>query len=250
MTQSDDIKELAAALSKAQGVLSGAAKDTNNPFFKTKYADLASVWDAARKPLADNGLSVCQTTKMEGGEVCLITTLMHSSGQWVAGEMTLAPAKRDPQGYGSAITYMRRYALAAIVGVAPDDDDGNDASRQGQQNNQRTAPVADRTATPPPVTKIDLAPEERQRLEKFTVWFLDQIGKSPSSVMIENSSKKYGADLTKIHNHMPDNWAKIENAKKARLEFFREQEMNAAMFPPDEDESLRAAEMAPFTGGN
>lgn len=90
-----------------------------------------------------------------------------------------------------------------------------------------------------------LSPEEKQRLEKFTVWFIDQVGKSPSAVMINNSSSKYAADLMKIHDHMPDYWEKIENSKQARHDFFREQQVHAAMFPPDE-EAPRQAEMRPF----
>lgn len=127
--KSDQINELASALSKAQGQIKGAIKDTSNPFFKSKYADLASVWDACREPLSGNGLSVMQTTIGDDPtKVTVVTTLAHTSGQWIQGQLTLMPAKADPQGIGSAITYARRYALAAIVGVAPDDDDGNAAS--------------------------------------------------------------------------------------------------------------------------
>ena len=127
--KSDQINELASALSKAQGQIKGAIKDTSNPFFKSKYADLASVWDACREPLSNNGLSVMQTTIGDDPtKVTVVTTLAHTSGQWIQGQLTLMPAKADPQGIGSAITYARRYALAAIVGVAPDDDDGNAAS--------------------------------------------------------------------------------------------------------------------------
>jgi len=130
MEMSEQINELAKALSVAQGQIKGALKDSNNPFFKSKYADLSSVWEACRVPLSNNGLSVIQTTcdAMNGG-VSVVTTLAHQSGQWVRGSLTLEPKDKSPQGYGSAITYARRYALAAIVGVAPEDDDGNAASR-------------------------------------------------------------------------------------------------------------------------
>ena len=131
MQQSDSIANLAKALSIVQGKLTYAKKDSKNPFFKSNYADLESVWDACRDLLASNGLAVSQFP----GSYCeidksmsLTTILTHSSGEWISNEMTLPVSKVDPQGAGSAITYMRRYALAAVVGVVQADDDANAAS--------------------------------------------------------------------------------------------------------------------------
>lgn len=129
MTRSESINELAAALAKAQAVIVGAIKDSTNPHFKSRYADLASVWDACRKPLTDHGLSVAQTATTDDQRVGVTTLLMHASGQWISDTLLMRPTKDDPQGVGSCITYARRYALAAMVGVAPEDDDGNAASR-------------------------------------------------------------------------------------------------------------------------
>jgi len=131
MTKSDSIAKLAEALSKAQGGIKNALKDSANPYFKSKYADLASVWDACRKELSENGLSVVQVPEMldgEGVKIKVNTLLMHSSGEWISGDLTMIPVKEDPQGVGSAITYARRYSLSAFVGIAPEDDDGNAAS--------------------------------------------------------------------------------------------------------------------------
>ncbi len=129
MQKSDEINELAGALTKAQCKLEGAKMDGENPFFKAKYATLASVWDACRKPLTDNGLSVVQTCSVGEGEgLILNTTLLHTSGQWIGGELAVKPTKNDPQGIGSAITYARRYGLAAIVGICPEDDDAESAT--------------------------------------------------------------------------------------------------------------------------
>ncbi len=129
MQKSDEINELAGALTKAQCKLEGAKMDGKNPFFKAKYATLASVWDACRKPLTDNGLSVVQTSSVGDGEgLILDTTLLHTSGQWIGGELAVKPTKNDPQGIGSAITYARRYGLAAIVGICPEDDDAESAT--------------------------------------------------------------------------------------------------------------------------
>jgi len=127
-TQSPSIAALAKALSDAQGKIKGAVKDADNPFFKSRYADLASVWDACRAQLSAAELAVIQTTANGISGVTVITTLAHSSGEWIRGSLTLRPVKDDPQGAGSAITYARRYALAAMVGVAPEDDDGEAAS--------------------------------------------------------------------------------------------------------------------------
>lgn len=139
--QSATIGALAAALAKAQGAMTPAKKESDHPHFRHKYADLASVWDAIRKPLSDNGLAVLQTTRnTKDGDVLVITTLAHGeSGEWIKGSLTIKPVKADPQGIGSALTYARRYSLAAIVGVAPDDDDGEAAMGRAQptQGNQK-----------------------------------------------------------------------------------------------------------------
>ena len=133
MNKSDDIKELALALSKTQSILKGALKDSNNPFFKSKYADLASCWDACREPLAANGLSVVQMPCNDTPDsVALETILMHTSGQWISSVFSMPVSKHDAQAVGSAITYARRYALAAVVGIAPEDDDGNLASGKSE----------------------------------------------------------------------------------------------------------------------
>ena len=138
METSEQINELAAAMATAQGQIKGAAKDSTNPHFKSSYADLTSVWEACRDALSSNGIAVIQTPHTDDAGNChVVTMLTHASGQWVRDTFSLPPTKQDPQGYGSAITYMRRYALAAIVGVAPEDDDGNAAS-DGQGSGKPT----------------------------------------------------------------------------------------------------------------
>ena len=127
--QSVEIAELSAALCKAQGAMTGAVKDSTNPFFKSKYADLSAVWDDVREPFANNGISVVQMPCGGVGSVTVITQLTHDSGQWMRSRLTMVPVKHDPQGIGSCITYARRYALAAMAGVYQIDDDGNTASQ-------------------------------------------------------------------------------------------------------------------------
>jgi hypothetical protein len=129
MLQSESVKELNTALAKAQGELFAAKKDSINPHFKSKYADLASVWEACREALSSNGLSVTQMpAEFQNNIMTLVTRISHSSGEWLEQTMTIPVGKPDPQGIGSCLTYMRRYALAAVVGVYQDDDDANSAS--------------------------------------------------------------------------------------------------------------------------
>ncbi len=128
MNKSENINELAKALSKVQAILTGAVKDSKNPFFNSKYADLESVWDSIREPLAQNGFSVSQLPTMINGEPGLETILMHESGQYISSAVVVKPVKNDPQSYGSAYTYFRRYALAAMVGQVQVDDDANHAT--------------------------------------------------------------------------------------------------------------------------
>ena len=137
MNKSESIKELAAALAKAQGDIRGAMKDASNPHFRNSYATLASVWDAIRAPLSRNGLAVVQLVSSSENEIRVETILMHSSGEFISEVLPVPASKHDAQGYGSAITYGRRYGLQAIAGVAPEDDDGNAAAASAPQ---RAAP--------------------------------------------------------------------------------------------------------------
>jgi hypothetical protein len=131
MLQSESIANLTLALSIVQGKLTHAVKDSANPFFKSKYADLESVWDSCRNLLAENGLAIMQFPGIYSEldkSMSLTTIISHKSGEFISQEMSVPVTKADAQGAGSAITYMRRYALAAVVGVVQADDDGNAAS--------------------------------------------------------------------------------------------------------------------------
>ncbi len=127
MMQSEQINELAGALAKAQGQMENATKNKANPHFKSKYADLAAVLDAIRAPLSANGLSTVQTMQIAERCIILRTTLLHSSGQYIATDYPIA-AGLKPQEMGSAMSYGRRYSLTALVGIAQDDDDANAAA--------------------------------------------------------------------------------------------------------------------------
>jgi hypothetical protein len=137
--QTENTNELAAALAKAQGAMQAAKFDKTNPHFKSKYASLAAVVDAIRKPLSDNALSYTQTTEIRDGGFVLVTTLRHASGQWIASEYPL-PTGLKPQELGSALSYARRYSLSALACIAADEDDDAEGARQNGHTN--SAPAA------------------------------------------------------------------------------------------------------------
>ena len=138
MTTSAEINELATALALAQGQMGAASKDADNPHFKSRYADLASIWSACQGPLTSNGLCVVQSPSSEGSNVTLTTRLLHKSGQYMESTLTSSAGRgQGPQAVGSTITYLRRYALAAMVGVVTDDDDGEAARRNHEPRNQQ-----------------------------------------------------------------------------------------------------------------
>ena len=188
MMQSEQINELAAALAKAQGGLENAAKNKANPHFKSTYADLAAVLDAIRAPLSNNGLSTVQTMAITERCIVLRTTLLHSSGQFIATEYPIA-GNLAPQQMGSAITYGRRYSLAALVGIAQDDDDANAAAK----------------TSPPVTTPSKISPQEAADL-------LDLINSKETSAELVCKHFKFAslADIT------TDKLATITTAIKAK----------------------------------
>jgi hypothetical protein len=150
MIKSESIKELAGALAKAQSKITGAKTTSENPYFKSKYADLGDVWDSIREPLSSNGLSVTQTTGFNGEKLMVTTTLMHLSGEFISGETPVLTKEMTAQAMGSAITYARRYGLAAIAGVYQVDDDGNSATHEKPLGGH----VAEKPSIPTPAATL------------------------------------------------------------------------------------------------
>lgn len=134
MNKSESINELAVALAKAQGEIENADKNKVNPHLKSKYADLSEVLNTVRPVLSKFGLSVIQSPSFSSNIVSVETMLLHSSGQFISDSCSCPVAKQDAQGIGAAITYLRRYSLAAFVGISQEDDDG------GKQPQQQPAP--------------------------------------------------------------------------------------------------------------
>lgn len=120
--------ELFAALAKAQGEVENASKSSSNPHFRSKYADLAEVLNTVRPVFSKHGLSIVQSTAFNGSLVTVCTVIAHGGGGLISSEASCVPAKHDAQGVGAATTYLRRYSLAAMAGIAQEDDDGNAAA--------------------------------------------------------------------------------------------------------------------------
>jgi hypothetical protein len=150
MEMSTEVGEIAKVLPKAQAAMGEVFKNANNPAFKSKYADLAAVIEAVVPALNKHGITLLQPASFDGQCVNVATMLMHESGQWLRCTLASPLAKRDAQGIGSAVTYLRRYGLQAMSGVAPEDDDGNAASQPGQRHDNGQRPEAKRADPKPP----------------------------------------------------------------------------------------------------
>lgn len=173
MERSDQIDQLATALADAQGKVTDATKTKENPAFRSRYADLASVLDAVRSPLSAAGIAFIQSPTAADGRVYVTTTLVHKSGQWVSETMSAKPARDDAQSIGSVVTYLRRYGLMAMVGIAPDDDDGEAAVGRGsvtdapKATQRRQEPAKAPQATPAPAPTPEPAQEPAAHHESW-----------------------------------------------------------------------------------
>ena len=129
METSNSILKIAPALLKAQKAIGSAKKESVNPFFKSKYADLGSVMEACKEALNDNGIMVIQPTGVTDGIGYVETVLLHESGEWISSTMKItAKTENNPQEQGSAITYARRYSLQSMMFIPAEDDDGEKAT--------------------------------------------------------------------------------------------------------------------------
>lgn len=166
---SDQIAHLAAALSAAQAEITGAIKDSDNPFFHSKYADLATVWEACREAITKRGLAVVQApVSDEQGRIGLHTTLIHNSGEWIDGVIFVQPSKpNDPQVAGSILTYLRRYALSSFIGIPQIDDDGEAAAQATRQPVKATVEALPPSQIPgvKPASLLTLTVAQQNRLK-------------------------------------------------------------------------------------
>lgn len=167
MNHSDQLDQLATALSAAQAEIEGAVKRETNPHFRKKYADLGAVWDAIREPFTKRGLSITQLPSCAAGAEALAieTVLMHASGQWISETFIMPVSKPDPQGFGSAMTYARRYSLMAVAGIAPVDDDAEGAT--DRKPPPKPEPKAE---TKPSKTEFTSEPPRNAKLRSMDDW--------------------------------------------------------------------------------
>lgn len=188
--ESQDLKELSAALCAAQSEFKSALKCADNPFFKSKYADLHAVVEACKVPLQKNGFSYSQAINGD----TLVTTLLHTSGQFLKSSVPIRPVKNDPQAFGSAVTYMRRYSLAALVGVVTEDDDGNAASETGGSKNKKDTHAA---AALGGAMKNSVAPEEISSMYDAAIMLIDACATNDAvDLLVKKYSKKWKDVLT------------------------------------------------------
>jgi hypothetical protein len=158
LNHSATLTALATALAGAQAEIENAHKNAKNPHFKSSYADLAEIINTTKPVLTKHGLTLVQSPGFAEGIVTLETMLMHTSGEWLSGISGAPAAKLDPQGVGSALTYLRRYSMAAFCCIAQEDDDGNAAS---QPRTQAATQQTSRASAQPKATPAGQAPDAR-----------------------------------------------------------------------------------------
>lgn len=187
MNKSDTITKLASALAGLQAELSPVKRNADNPFFKSEYADLAACWNHVRPLLAKHKLAIAQPIiNGHDGTVTVETILLHESGEWLAGSMTIKPVKPDPQSYGSAVTYCRRFGLTSLISLAQEgsDDDGNAASDNHPAHKPAPAPA--------PAPEPDVVNHVEGTVEDVTVREGDKNGKKWKKYGIKIAGSVYG----------------------------------------------------------
>lgn len=196
MNKSQSIKELAIALAGFQSVVGNVTKDATNPFFKSKYASLENIVSHIEPLLAKAGLSYAQFPN----EGSLTTILMHSSGEWIEATADLHMKDQTPQGQGSAITYMRRYALSSVLGIATeDDDDGNAATAAPKKPMMKTANPVD--------AKLAAIAAQKKEIQKLCD------AKALAPLLEKADYEKYILDNTGLTLGEDDNTTIIERLK-------------------------------------
>ncbi len=207
---SENVDQLFTALAKAQAEFTVAEYNKTNPHFKSKFADLQSYFAASRAPLAKNGLCVIQTISEQEGKPVLITLLAHASGQWIKSVMHINATKNDMQGFGSALSYSKRYSLGAILGLASgeEDDDGTEAVEEAKYV-AKPAPYIAPVSKPEPKPK---PPEEcitKEQLTEFEIYW-------------KQCSEEHRKTYTKILVNAPNNAKSLAEMPKNIYEKFLE----------------------------
>jgi len=190
--------ELFAALAKAQGEVENASKASSNPHFKSKYADLAEILNTVRPTFSAHGIAIIQSSSYDGQMVSVTTILAHATGGFVESEASCVPAKTDGQGIGAATTYLRRYSLAAMAGIAQEDDDGNSASH----NKPLPASPFDISAIKTKITELGIDEEA----------LLSFIGATSIDALSSEQARKALAAIAKKERQISDVHAAVSQA--------------------------------------
>jgi hypothetical protein len=204
---SRSLAKLIGALAKAQGKIENATKDAQNPAFKSRYATLAAVLEAARLPLSENAIAVIQVPFNAGPDIGVATILAHESGEWIKGTLQVQPVKFDAQGAGSVITYLRRYLLMSLVGIAPADDDGEAAV--GRPAGTAPAPARQQTATraAQPAAAAPDAKRDVARAKYETI--VRRLRTAPHEEALDNVVRDGTADLAEIKAYSEEAYTKL-----------------------------------------
>lgn len=214
MNKSETTGKLAAALSNAQSLIKGALKDSANPFFRSKYADLESVWEACKEALTLNQLAVTQTFGIDNGHPVLDTTLLHSSGEWISGRQLLVTKEMTSQGLGAASTYARRFGLAAIVGVVQTDDDGETAMGRSHapEHHSKTKRPFDPKLAPP------------AKEDPFFENALHEIKDAQTESDLKKTWSKYSSVIATLPLELQSSLVDAKEEKKKAILFLAKQE--------------------------
>jgi len=213
VNKSESIKNLTKALSQFQGEVQNPKNTANNPYFNSKYAPLQEVLNIVRPLLTKHGLAIIQSPSGDGKNVSITTILSHESGEWIEFEpLILNPEKTTPQGIGSAITYGRRYSLSAALGIASEDDDGNEASKPNEQqsDNCRTATYSTSPQKKQPTANDT---ERKKFFANLQDWAKQNKFDWPE---VEEVSKKLICEAMKVDSRSkltPAQWKKLNDPK-------------------------------------
>lgn len=253
MQRSEEINELATAMALAQGEIEGAEKDRQNTHFGSRYADLGSVWRACRGALSKHGLAVIQLPRTvyspEGVSVDVETLLTHKTGQWLSEVLNVPVSNGNAQGIGSTITYARRYALAAMVGVAPEDDDddgegavgrGAAAQQQGRDRSEQHPPATGngngaRSSGQPNGGRVPTLPYGNSKGKaindpKVEVSELEWMAKRMAEAVADATKVRYRDDNKRLLEAL-----QIEILRRGREDGEPKVEREPASAPPDDD---------------